>query len=241
MTDERPIAVVTGASAGIGAATVDALVGAGWNVIAAARRIDRLQELAARHGDHCLPIALDVTDAASAASLPQRLPEGWRAVAALVNNAGHDIGGKTPFEERPVADWIAIIETNISGMMRVTHALAPALLAARGHVVNIGSIAGVTALANDSAYCASKFAVNGFSKALRLDYSGRMRVTEILPGVVETEFDRVRRHGDDEAARRFYAAFARRLQPEDIAACVLFALSQPAHVTIAELLVMPSA
>ncbi|MGE0718741.1 MAG: SDR family oxidoreductase [Alphaproteobacteria bacterium] len=237
----RPVAIVTGASAGIGTATVDALVAAGWRVVAAARRLDRLEQIAARHGDHCLPLVLDVTNAESAASFPSRLPADWRQVKALVNNAGHDIGGKVPFEDGPVGDWLSIIETNVAGMIRVTHALVPLLLAAGGHVINIGSIAGVTALANDSAYCASKFAVNGFSKALRLDYSGRLRVTEILPGVVETEFDRTRRHGDEAAAAKFYAGFKARLQPDDIAGCILFALSQPPHVTIAELLVMPSA
>lgn len=238
---ERPIAVVTGASSGIGAVTTDMLVDAGWRVVAAARRLERLESATARHGDLCLPLKLDVTDANSAASLPERLPEGWRRVAALVNNAGHDVGGKTPFEQRPIGDWINVIETNVAGMMRVTHALVPQLMATRGHIVNIGSIAGVTALANDAAYCASKFAVNGFTKALRLDYAGRIRVTEILPGVVETEFDQVRRHGDEAAASRFYAGFASCLQPADVASCVVFALNQAPHVTIAELLVMPSA
>jgi NADP-dependent 3-hydroxy acid dehydrogenase YdfG len=174
--------------------------------------------------------------------MPERLPEAWRRIDVLVNNAGHDVGGKTPFHERGADVWASVIDTNIRGMIDVTRAVVPLMLeSGGGQVVNIGSIAGVAAFPGDAAYVASKHAVNGFSKALRLDYLGRIRVIEILPGVVETEFDEVRRRGDKVQARAFYAGFPERLRAEDVARCVVFALEQPPHANIAELLLLPSA
>jgi NADP-dependent 3-hydroxy acid dehydrogenase YdfG len=237
----RGIILVTGASSGIGVAIAERLVADGWKVVAAARRVDRLAALGARLGARCHPIALDVTDPASVASLVSRLPEDWRAIQVLINNSGHDIGGRTAFDDQAIDDMLSTIETNIGGMMRVTRAIVPLLLERQdGHIVNLGSTAGTAAYAGGTAYVASKFAVNGFSKALRLDYLGKIRVTQILPGTVRTEFAEVRNAGDKTKANAFYASYAELLRPEDVANCIAFALDQPPHVNIAELLVLPS-
>ncbi|HXP72535.1 MAG TPA: SDR family NAD(P)-dependent oxidoreductase [Stellaceae bacterium] len=237
----RGVCLVTGASSGIGAAIAEKLVTDGWKVVVAARRTERLTALGTQLGPRCYPIELDVTDPNSVSTLIDRLPEDWRAIGALINNAGHDIGGRNTFDSRPVEDWLSTIETNVAGMIRVTHAVIPIMLERRdGHVVNIGSNASTGAYAGGTAYVASKFAVSGFSKALRLDYLGRIRVTQILPGLVRTEFAEVRNAGDKEKAAAFYASYAECLRSEDVANCVAFALGQPPHVTIAELLVLPS-
>lgn len=237
----RGITLVTGASSGIGAAIVERLVADGWRVIAAARRVDRLAALGARLGSRCHPIALDVTDAESVATLASRLPEDWRAIQVLINNAGHDIGGRTAFDRQAVDDMLSTIETNVAGMMRVTHAIVPLLLRRQdGHIINLGSNAATAAYAGGTAYVASKFAVNGFTKALRLDYLGKIRVTQILPGLVRTEFAEVRHSGDTAKAAAFYDGATGYLAPADVANCVAFALDQPPHVNIAELLVLPS-
>ena len=237
----RGISLVTGASSGIGTAIVEKLVADGWKVVAAARRADRLTALSDRLGPRCHPISLDVTDLDSVSTLVGRLPEEWRQIDVLINNAGHDIGGRTTFDHQAVEHMLATIETNVAGMMRMTRAIVPIMLARQtGHVVNIGSNAATAAYAGGTAYVASKFAVNGFTKALRLDYLGKIRVTQILPGLVRTEFAEVRNSGDKAKADAFYASYAGCLRPEDVAHCVAFALDQPPHVNIAELLVLPS-
>jgi 3-hydroxy acid dehydrogenase/malonic semialdehyde reductase len=237
----RGVCLVTGASSGIGTAIAERLVADGWRVVTAARRTDRLAALSARLGARCHAIALDVTDPGSVATLIDRLPEDWRGIGALINNAGHDLGGRTTFDHQAIDDMLSTIETNVAGMMRVTHAIVPIMLERQqGHIVNIGSNASTAAYAGGTAYVASKFAVNGFSKALRLDYLGKIRVTQILPGLVRTEFAEVRHAGDRAKADAFYASYAAYLSPEDVANCVAFALDQPPHVNIAELLVLPS-
>jgi 3-hydroxy acid dehydrogenase/malonic semialdehyde reductase len=239
--DEGALALVTGASSGIGAALAEQLVAKGCRVIAAARRMDRLAALADRLGARCHPVALDVADDASVASLLQRLPAEWRGIDILVNNAAHDVGGKVAFGEGAVADWLAIIETNVAGMLRATRAVVPGMMErGGGQIVNIGSTSGIAAIPNDAAYIASKHAVNGFSKALRLDYLGRIRIIEILPGIVRTGFAEARWRGDGKKATAFYDAVPVCLMPEDVANCAVFALGQPENVTIAELLVLPS-
>jgi 3-hydroxy acid dehydrogenase/malonic semialdehyde reductase len=235
-------ALITGASSGIGASLAELLVAKGCRVIATARRLDRLQALASRLGPRCLPLRLDQTDPASAASIVERLPAEWRRIDILVNNAAHDIGGKIPFAEGAVEDHVAILDANISGLIRVTRAILPDMLKrGAGHVVNVGSGSGVTPVLNDSAYVASKFAVNGFTQALWLECKGKVKVTQVLPGVVKTEFDEVRRWGDTTKAAEFYAGFPACLLPDDVAACIVFALEQPAHVNITDLRVVPAA
>ena len=233
------IALVTGASAGIGAAIVEALCGRGLRVIATARRAEPLEALAKRLGERCLPFVLDVRDAD--AGLLDALPERWREIAVLVNNAGHDVGGRRRFDQGSMAEWADIIETNVVGLMRVTHAVVPAMLArGRGHIVNIGSVSGFTPYAGGTLYAASKYAVHGFSECLRRDYAGTgIRVSEVMPGLVRTEFARARLRGDEGAAARFYDQAAATLAPEDIARAVLCVLDQPPGVSFSQLIVEP--
>ena len=247
MADEpalRPgaLALVTGAGSGIGAAVAEALAARDCRVICAARRIDRLRELARRLGSGCHPLELDVTDADGAAGVLDRLPAELREIDILVNNAGHDAGGRQRFDLGEAGEWASIIETNVIGLMRVSHAVVPGMVARRrGHVVNIGSIAGLRAIPGGSVYAASKFAVRGFSDGLRADYEGSgVRVTEIMPGTARTEFALARWHGDRAKADAFYGGYDTLLAAEDVARCVVFALEQPAHVVVSRLVVVPT-
>lgn len=236
------LALVTGASAGFGVAIAEALIAKGCRVICTARRKHRLDALATRLGPDCLPFALDVTDADATAGLCESLPEEWRDIDILINNAGHDVGGRKRFEDGAMADWAAIIETNLTGLMRVSHGVIPGMAArGRGHIINLGSISGIGSYPEGSVYSASKFAVHGFSNSLRLDFAGSgIRVTEILPGTARTEFGETRWRGDKHRASRFYDGLDTVLKPEDVAACVVFALEQPPHVVISQLVVVPT-
>jgi len=237
---QRGTVLVTGASSGIGAAIAEAVVRQGWRVVCAARRVERLQALVDQLGSAALALPLDVRDKASVASIGQRLPEGWRQIDVLVNSAGHDIGGRQRFDQGSMDDWTDTIDTNLLGAMRVTHAVVPGMLARRrGHIVNISSIFALEAHAGSSSYCTSKYGLNGFSKAILDDYRNQgVRVTQILPGVARTDFSDTRWHGDQAKVDAFYANFPVVLEPEDIARSVLFAIEQPRHVTISDLVLV---
>jgi NADP-dependent 3-hydroxy acid dehydrogenase YdfG len=211
-------------------------------VVAAARNESSLQELAKDLGDGLYPLVLDVTDAAAVAGLAGVLPAEFSDVSVLINNAGHDIGGRRSFEEGSAEQWCDIIETNVQGTIRLTRALIDGMLArGSGHVVNIGSIVGLVPQATMTAYVSSKYAVHGLSETLRLDYAGRgIRVTEIMPGLVRTGFAE-QRLGDAQAAAQYYDSCEQCLQPEDVAQTVLYALQQPKHVEIAQMVVLPVA
>ena len=171
----------------------------------------------------------------------ERLPKPWREIDILVNNAGHDTGGRRRFDEGSAEEWASIIETNVIGLIRVTRAVIPGMIARdRGHVVNIGSISGYKPYATGTIYAASKFAVHGFSESLRLDYRNTgVRVTEILPGMVRTGFA-MSRWGDGKRAKKFYEDFGTCLNPEDVAGTIAFAVQQPPHVVISQLVVVPN-
>ena len=174
MTIAHPdsVALITGASSGIGVATAAQLVDAGWRVVCAARRVDRLNVLCERLGESSLAIALDVTDAESVDTLLERLPAEWSSIDILVNSAGHDVGGRSLFHEGSAQQWASIIETNVTGLIRVTRAVIPGMRERdRGHIVNIGSVSGLVPYATGTIYAGSKFAVHGFSESLRLDYA----------------------------------------------------------------------
>lgn len=234
-------ALVTGAGSGIGRSVAEVLIGAGCRVVCAGRRLERLRDLAEKLGDDVMALELDVDDPRSVATIKERLPAPWREIDILVNNAGHDAGGRRRFDEGSADEWAAIIRTNVTGLIRVTRELIPGMVERdRGHVINIGSIAGLTPYATGSIYSASKHAVHGFSESLRLDFAGTgIRVTEILPGLVRTDFA-VNRWKDETRARNFYDDFGVCLAPEDVARTILFALQQPAHVVISQLVVVPS-
>jgi len=235
-------ALVTGATSGIGESIATLLAENGCRVICAGRRADKLAILGETLGSAARTLALDVTDPSSVEGLLSRLPEDWRGIDILVNNAGHDEGGRRRFDEGEADQWASIIETNVTGLIRTTHAVVPGMIARdRGHIVNIGSVAGLSPYATGTIYAASKHAVHGFSESLRLDYAGTgVRVTEILPGLVRTNFA-LTRWGNQERADSFYDDFGVCLAPEDIARSVLFALQQPPHVVISQLVVVPSA
>lgn len=234
----RGTAVVTGASSGIGAATALRLVAEGYDVIAAARRQDRLDELAAR-APGIRAHRLDVTDPDSIAQLAASVED----VAVLVNNAGGAIGTE-PVERADPADWQSMYDTNVLGVLRVTQALLPALeRGGGGHVVVTGSIAGHLVYEGGAGYAAAKHAAAALVQTLRLELSGRpVRVTEIAPGLVYTaEFSLVRYRGDQAAADRVYAGVPDPLTAEDVADCIAFAVTRPAHVNIDLLVVKPLA
>lgn len=234
------VALVTGAGGGIGARVAARLGEIGCRVICSGRRLDKVEAVAASLEGRGLALALDVTDEESVASLVDRLPEDWRQVEILVNNAGHDSGGRRAFHQGSVEQWANIIETNVVGLVRVTRALIDGMRERnRGHIVNIGSIAGTRPYATGTLYSASKHAVHGFSESLRLDYVDTgIRVTEIMPGMVKTNFA-ANRSGDAAQAEQYYQEFGTCLDPDDVARTVVFAIQQPAHVVISQLVVVP--
>ncbi len=234
------LAFVTGASAGFGAAIARRLARHGMRVILAARRADRLRALAAEIGEAALAFALDVTDADAVRALPAALPEGWREIDVLVNNAGLALGLGPAWEADP-ADWDRMVATNVRGLTMVTRALLPGMVARdRGHIVNLGSIAGEYPYAGGHIYGASKAFVEQFSLNLRADLIGRnVRVTNIEPGLVGgTEFSAVRFGGDAERAAAVYHGTVP-LDEDDIAESVAWAVRQPAHVNINRIEMMP--
>lgn len=237
---KSPQALVSGASGGIGAAICRHLVDDGYRVIGSARDSASLRGLQQQLGERFHAITLDVTDAAAVRDIASRLPRDCGDIDVLVNNAGHDVGGRRLFEQGSAEQWCDIIDTNVQGVIRLTHALVGNMLArGAGHIVNLGSIAGLKPYATGSAYVSSKYALHGLSETLRLDFAGRgIRVTEIMPGLVRSGFAE-RRLGDAQQAREFYDSFEQCLDPDDVARTVLFALQQPKHVEIAQLVVLP--
>ena len=228
-------ALVTGASSGIGAATVRALAGAGYRTVAAARRVERCRELAAEVGGEA--IALDVTDPASVEALKDALPD----VDVVVHSAGGALGMEL-VAEADEAKWLEMFETNVLGVERVTKALLPALeRGSGGHIVVIGSVAGVEVYPGGAGYTAAKHAVNALTRTLRLELLGKpIRVTEVAPGLVETEFSLVRFEGDEEKATKVYEGI-KPLSAEDVAETIAFVVTRPAHVNIDYLAVKPTA
>jgi 3-hydroxy acid dehydrogenase/malonic semialdehyde reductase len=225
---ERKTAVVTGASSGIGAATARALAGAGAKVAVGARRVEQLDE-------GLIALELDVTDNASCERFVDQVLAELEGIDILVNNAGLGLG-RDPFWESSDEDEATVIETNVLGLMRMTRLCLPHIRDG-GHIVNIGSIAGRQAYENAAVYVASKFAVRGFTYALREDLLGRpIRLTTVDPGLVESGFSKVRFRGDEERAKQVYEGVDP-LTPEDIAECVLFAVTRPLHVNVDELVV----
>src|SRR5438067_1252224 len=217
-------AIVTGASSGIGAATTKALEEAGARVYTGSRRQGNL----------------DVTDRASSEAFVAAAVAELGGLEILVNNAGLS-RGRDPVWESVEEDESEVIETNVLGLMRMTRLCVPHLVeSGAGHIVNLGSVAGVWSYASGSSYVASKFAVHGYTRALRDDLQGKpVRVTNIAPGLVETDFSTVRFHGDAERAEAVYAnvALGGPLRPEDVADCILFAVTRPPNVNVDEVMV----
>jgi NADP-dependent 3-hydroxy acid dehydrogenase YdfG len=238
MPGER-IAVVTGASSGIGAASARQLARAGFHVVAGARRADRLKALAEEVG--ATTLALDVTDPASVESFAATVRARHGHADVLVNNAGTGVG-LDPVAEGREADWQTTMDTNVVGLLRVTRTFLPLLRAApHAHIVNLGSIAGFEVYPGGAGYAASKHAVRAITQTLRLELNGEpIRITEIAPGMVETEFSLTRFHGDQSRADQVYAG-VQPLTADDIAGCVVWAVTRPPHVDIDLMVVRPVA
>ena len=244
MNPDIKTVLITGASAGIGASCARAFARAGARLVLAARRTERLQalaeELRAAHGTESHLVALDVRDAAAVAAALGALPSQWAEVDVLVNNAG--LGrGMEKLQDGAPADWDEMIDTNVKGLLYTTRAVVPGMVErGRGHVVNLGSVAGHEVYPGGAVYCATKHAVDAITRGLRMDLLGTgVRVSTVDPGMVETEFSVQRFRGDEERARRVYAGMTP-LTPDDIADAVLWCTTRPPHVNIDEIILKPT-
>jgi 3-hydroxy acid dehydrogenase/malonic semialdehyde reductase len=236
---EGKAAVVTGASSGIGRSTSIALAAAGARLAIGARRVDRLQRvLAELPGDGHVAAPLDVRDDASCASFVERAGDAFGAIDVLVNNAGLALG-RSPVVESNLEDDRIMLETNVLGLMRMTQLVVPLMKDGRGHVVNLGSWAGREAYRLGSGYVASKWGVRMITEMLRKELVGRIHVTTVDPGMVgDTEFSDVRFKGDPEKKQAVYEG-VRYLTPDDVADCIVWAVTRPPHVNIDEIVLKP--
>jgi 3-hydroxy acid dehydrogenase/malonic semialdehyde reductase len=235
-------ALVTGAAGSMGTALCAALVERGRKVVMADRDEAGLRRLAERLGSAAYPLPLDVADAQAVARLPERVPDGFGPVDVLVNNAGHDVGGRKRFDQGDADDWAAIIDTNLVGLMRVTRAILPGMVARNtGDIVNMGSISALRLVPDMAPYSASKAGVHMLTDIIRGELAATgIRVTEILPGLTRTGIIRSRYRGDEEEERRYFEQFGMALAPQDVARSVMFALEQPREVQVAQIVVLPA-
>ena len=238
------IALITGATSGIGRAVADIFAENKYNLIVTGRRSERLQELKAaleqQHGISVLALCFDVRDNDEVVRNIESLPVEWRNIDVLVNNAGLAVG-LNHIQDGILDDWERMIDTNIKGLLYVTRAVSPLMVARNsGHIVNICSIAGKEVYENGNVYCATKHAVDALSKAMRIDMLGHnIKVTNVCPGAVETEFSIVRFKGDTQRAAGTYRGIEP-LTGRDIAECIYFAVSLPQHVCINDMMIMPT-
>jgi len=236
--------LITGASSGIGASMARLFAREGARLVLCARRLDRLERMAeeirAAHDSDILVHAIDVRDRKAVEGLLQRLPEAWREVDVLVNNAGLS-RGLEPFPKNDPEDWDEMISTNISGLLHMTRQVLPGMLARRrGDIVNIGSTSSHEVYPNGAVYCATKHAVDAISRGLRMDLADSpVRVIQISPGMTETEFSLVRFKGDKARADKVYEGM-QPLSGQDVAEAVLFALTRPSHVQVGEIVLWPT-
>jgi len=245
MNMTHPIALVTGASSGIGAATARQLAQAGYALILCGRRASRLSALAAELGaELAVPtqvLIFDVSKPDEVAAAWALLPAQWQQVDVLINNAGN-AHGMEPIHQGYLADWEAMIDSNVRGLLFVTRLVTPGMVArCKGHVVNIGSIAARQAYANGAVYCATKSAVALLTDGMRIDLNPYgIKVTNIEPGLVESEFSLVRFKGDEDRAGNVYKGYTP-LRPEDVAQTIHWIVTRPAHVMVADVLLLPTA
>jgi NADP-dependent 3-hydroxy acid dehydrogenase YdfG len=232
--------LVTGASSGIGLACAQAFARAGARLVLCARRRDRLTGLADSLDAEVRILPLDVRDRAAVSAAVDSLEDGWRNIDVLVNNAGLAVGFG-PLQDNDPADWDRMIDTNVTGLLNMTHAVVPGMVRrGRGHVVNIGSIAGHQTYPNGAVYCATKAAVDRITTGLRMDLLGKgVRVSTVDPGAVETEFSVVRFSGDHDRADRVYDGMTP-LTADDVAEAVVWIADRPAHVQVAQVMLLPT-
>ena len=239
------IILITGATSGFGKAIAEKFAASNWNLIITGRRKERLtliaKELSSTYGVEVLPLVFDVQDKNAVFTTITGMPEKWKKIDVLVNNAGLALG-RDNFENASLTDWETMLDTNVKGMMFTTRAVLPYLIEQKsGHIINIGSIAGKEVYQYGNGYCSSKFAVDALSKSMRIDLlQHKIKVTAIHPGAVETEFSLVRFNGDAEKAAAVYTGYTP-LSASDIADTVYYCASLPEHVCINELIIMPTA
>ncbi len=234
--------LITGASAGFGKALAERLVAKGHRVIGCARRLDKLNALAETLGELFLPVVMDVSDTASIPQIIADLPADFKQIDVLVNNAGLALGTQ-PAQSAELGDWTQMVDTNVKGLMALTHAVLPAMVERdSGYIVNVGSIAGTWPYYGGNVYGATKAFVKQFSLNLRADLIGtQVRVTNLEPGnVAGTEFSNVRYHGDDDKAAKVYDGF-KTMTGEDIGDILLWLIESPTHINVNRLEVMPVA
>jgi len=240
---KNKIALVTGATSGIGWACALTLAKMGYDLIATGRRSERLEELRLElpEGIRFLPLLFDVRDRAEVERLLTNLPSEWASIDVLINNAGN-AHGLDPIQTGKVDDWDAMLDINVKGLLYVSKAIIPGMTERNsGSIINIGSIAGKEVYPNGNVYCASKHAVDALTNGMRMDLNRfGIKVMGIHPGLVETEFSLVRFKGDEKRAETVYRGYAP-LLAQDIADIVEFALTRPPHVVLADVVVLPTA
>lgn len=235
------IVLITGATSGIGKACAEKFSGEGHSVIITGRRKERLDELKASlentYRNKVLALCFDVQDKEAAFTAINELPVDWKNIDILINNAGLALG-RDSFEDADITDWETMLDTNVKGLLYISKAVLPTMIAAKkGHIINIGSVAGKEVYENGNVYCASKFAVDAINKAMRIDLlKHHIKVTAIHPGAVETEFSLVRYKGEEAKAAASYTGFTP-LTAEDIAETIFYCTTLPAHVCINDLVI----
>ena len=238
----KPIALITGASSGIGKAIAEQIADH-YRLIICGRRTSRLEALSKvlSHKTEILIGSFDVRDQSAVSHFIDSLPDEWQNIFVLINNAGN-AHGLSFIHEGDTQDWDAMIDINVKGLLYVSRAIIPKMIKAKaGHIINLGSIAGTDVYPRGNVYNASKFAVDALTKGMRMDLNTYgIKVSEIKPGLVETEFSEVRFKGDLEKAKQAYAGYDP-LQAQDIAECIAFMLSRPKHVNIGDMVVLPLA
>lgn len=241
----QPIALITGATSGIGEACANIFAENHYNLIITGRRRERLENLASglreKFNVKILPLCFDLRKWKETSSIIKFLPDEWKEIDLLLNNAGLSLG-LDPIHKGDVDDWETMIDTNIKGLLYMTRLIAPGMAErAKGHIINIGSIAGKDVYLNGNVYCATKHAVDALTKAMRMDLLPYgIKVSQVAPGAANTEFSVVRFHGDQQRANSVYDGFEP-LSARDVAEVVWFVASRPAHVNVNDILLMPAA
>ncbi len=237
----KKIACITGASSGIGWATAQALANEGFNLILCGRRKERLEALQAELPTESLLLVFDVSDIAAVKSAFVQMPSSWQAIDVLINNAGN-AHGMSPIQSGDEADWDAMMNSNVNGLLYVSQAIIPGMIERKsGHIINLSSIAGKQIYPNGNVYCASKAAVEALTQGMRLDLNPFcIKVSSVAPGAVNTEFSAIRFKGDMERANAVYQGFTP-LVAEDVAEVIRYMVMAPAHVNLADVLLLPTA
>ena len=241
----KGIVFITGATSGFGKACAEKFASAGYPLVITGRRIERLEAMAsalrAEFKVEILPLCFDVQDKRAVFAMAAQLPDSWKNIEILINNAGLALG-RDLFDQADMADWERMIDTNVKGLLYVSRAILPLMIqVGRGHIINLGSIAGKEVYEKGNVYCASKFAVDAITKSMRIDLlSHQIKVTAIHPGAAETEFSLVRFKQDKNAAMKIYKGY-KPLSAEDVAGVIFYCTQLPAHVCINELVISPTA